>query len=920
MPLVGDLIKDPDFKKEMPEVQDEIFRRVASGDEEFQKLPKDAKEIIRSRLLGSSAGKAGTSHPISPYVVNQFKVGMAGMAGMAALPVDASRQIGQFVTQASDPAHPEIQTALDVKYDQPFKVTQNVVGAVSHALGAKPMPVPLDEYGRPSKSAEYLGKIAEFTGASLLPSSASVAMSARPLLAAGVEAGGAALSASSSVEGGELGKEYLPGRYGKEIGEFAGSLLGPGLLAKGAQLSGRGIGAGAAKVGISGGIAPEAQRNAGQALAITELRNSMYPDERTAAQTKANLEQAAQLQKDIPGFNPTLGQATGAPGVIALERNVSSKNAEVFAESQARKTSNELALQAFKEGKFPQADGSPMAAVALRFRGISASLLNAQNKIEDQIREYGARFDRSFNAEDGKRLDELYMQLRKNVKAQADQKYASVYKIADDAGLRIDMNDVGDMISKLKVSDPAAFDRDVIPGSFQEVVNRYTTKTKPGRDLVTTTGKKIRVEGAQSVPPEGASFQELHSLYKRTFRDYGRARDDQTKNYISQLQGMLKSKLDSFEKEGPVGEVMSNLTQEFKAANAFYRNNYASVFKEGLGGRIAEKSVFSDMMPDEQLVRSLIFKPDNETNMAQFFEIYGDNPEARQLLRNGVLDVFSRESGVLERGEVTRNAVSKFKAKYGRALDFVPEMNGVFDQIDATTTMLLNRRAEIQQQRKMLDKTIVADVAAKTGIRDEPEQILNKAIQDRRYMQALVMRGNMNETQRKALARSIADKVGEQKDPWQYLQDNAETIKPAMDMLGKDHWSNLQKLAQAKMIAERVPEVGSVGERTLQDIGTRLLGTPVRSIFSQGRAAAQGRQSRPYMLIDLGGKYIYKIKMEEADRVLREALYDTNLAAALAKVDVATPSAGANINLKHHLMAHGVRVLSATAADRYVNQ
>jgi hypothetical protein len=927
---VTDLLDDQDFRQQAPEVQDGIFRQYAAEDKEFQKQPKEVQAGVRSRILGVSSGKAGLSAPVMPYAINQGKAGLAGTIGaVAGFPIDIGRGAAQSVYQAA--TDPTVRAPWQIKLTDPLKYTKAITGAVAKPLGVESKPIPLDEYGRPSKSAEYIGKFAEFTGASLIPGGGVVGMAARrglgpALAAAGTEVGIAGFSALDTVHGKQLGERYL-GPYvggretGGQIGELIGAATGPVMMAKGVEYLGRGAGKVASMTGATQ-LMPDAQRSAGKALAIDELRNSMYPDVRTAEQTKANLEESAQLQQQIPGFNPTLGQATNAPGVIELEKKVGSRNAEAFAEAEARKGANEVALEAFRTKAFPSGEGSPVQAAALRYRGISAGLLTSQNKIEDQIRALNGAIDRSFTPEMGKRLDDLYMDLRKNVKTQAEQKYASVYKIADDNGVRIEMSDIGNFINKLKTSDPAAFNRDVIPGSFQEVIDRYSTKSTPGRSLVTSTGKKIRVEQGQEIPPGQASFQELHSLYKRTFRDYGRARDDQTRNYIKQLQDALKSKLDNFERSGPVGEVMSNLTEEFKAANEFYRKNYASVFKSGLGDDIARKSVFSGTTPDERLVRDLIFKPDNEVRMGEFFQIYGDNPEARKLLNNGVMDVFAREikaSG----GEITPAAVKRFQQRYSRALEYVPDMQKTFSNVQNTIEGYVARRAEVQQQRKMLDRTVLSDIAEKSGARQDPQAILNLAIKDRQYMLALLNKGKLGEEERKSLSRSIADKVSEQKDPYQFLLDNQETLKPAMITLGgSEHWANLERMAKAQKIMNRVPDVGNIGEKTLQDIGKKLIGTPVNSIFSQSRAAAQGRQSKPYMFLDMGGKYIFKIKSEEADRVLREAIYDPDLLSALSKVDVPVGeiSKQSIINVKHHLMSHGVRVLSATAADRYLNQ
>ncbi len=441
-----------------------------------------------------------------------------------------------------------------------------------------------------------------------------------------------------------------------------------------------------------------------------------------------------------------------------------------------------------------------------------------------------------------------------------------------------------------------------MPQTFAAVQQAVSKYKAPAPAVLDTQGN------TRTAPETQVPFEALHSIQKRINADMGAARasGDYQKVWLTgQLKDMVDAKVAAFE-----GPQFGDVAQKLRAANQFYANKYQPVFNEGLGGRIGPSAVgkFGETTQDADIVRKLIFNNENPKGIEDFFNIYGNNQQASSLLRNGVMDMFTK--AVVRDGEIKPALVESFMRQHGQQLDMLPSLKANLKSVDTANDALLARRAAIEDQQKALSQSIIAKVANT----EDPSATITKALMDERAMRVLASNAARVPNGPQALGRSIADAIMQQKDPVTFLRENASIIKPALDKIGPDQFNNLVTLAGGAQIAGRVKAPQSVELEKLKDIGEATTGTSVKGLFSRLMNVEKGYMSGSYAALDVGGRYVYKIKAEEARRLMEAAIYDPEMARALLTLQ--KPSPPAFNNMKAHAFAHGVRVMSVASEDQ----
>lgn len=848
---------------------------------------------------GGSIPKPITPAPMGEFLWDKFKGGLATTPALLA-------SAGDLVTSGLNVGQ-ELIHKIAPDYVAPANFHRFSGAALENAKGAmavEDLPEPTDNYGKPSKSNEYLGALANFAGASVLPGVGVVSAAERKLMAALVETGITGLSATSSVEGKEIGRNLavkygLDPERGAQIGEFFGSLMGPTLVAGAAK----GIEKATAKTGQvitdktgMTGISKDAQERAGKMMAVKQVREALDSN----LSSKANLSEAVDLQQKIPGFNPTLGRASGAPGVVAIEENITRQNPQSLAKAAQREAENTAAVDAYKAEKFPASDVSPTQPAKNLYQAKAADYeksLDATNKEINNL----ARRPSEDNAAIGEQLRALRNKAQTAAKGVKDQKYADVYDAANNAGLKAPVDDVQRLMIDVAGSDAnAALKMPGVYAALKGAINKYKPQDA-GPRIVDTSGKPL------GTPPSTTTevpFEALHSMKKVASGERNAAAaagDATTARLIGQVEDVITAKLKKF--EGPeYGDVAAKL----RDANKFYSTKYQPVFNEGLGGRMGPyaRTKYGEITQDGDIVRKLVFNPENRRGASEFFDIYGNSPEAHSLLRNGVSDMFTK--AVVRDGEIKPALVESFMRQHESQFNLMPALKREFSNIDSLNDALLSRRQSIESQRNMLDKTVVAKIAKN----DNPYEVINKALTDRKSMMALVANAANTKGGSDAVASAIARAVAEKDNPYKFLLENESTLRNGLAPLGKQHFDNLVTLAKAQEVSGRVRTPSHVEIDKLNDIGTETVGTPVKGLLSRAyNVNRMGGPSAKYVLADVGGRFIYKIKTEEAMKLMEQAIYDPKMAKALLELE-ANPSVAKFNEIKNHSFSHGVRITS----------
>jgi hypothetical protein len=182
----------------------------------------------------------------------------------------------------------------------------------------------------------------------------------------------------------------------------------------------------------------------------------------------------------------------------------------------------------------------------------------------------------------------------------------------------------------------------------------------------------------------------------------------------------------------------------------------------------------------------------------------------------------------------------------------------------------------------MMDRTYLAKVAQSSN----PEALISKALSDTKdgpkTLKALMV-GATSQESKQSIARAIVDSVLKKGEGPDYLMQHEAALKPVLDQLGQGHWANLKAIAEAQGIAARVKAPTSVELSKLQDIGEKTIGTSAKSILSKWMAAEQGRISKPYAISDIAGRWLYKARTDDLNKMREAAVFDPDLAGLMAK-------------------------------------
>lgn len=771
----------------------------------------------------------------SEYILNETKRGLIDLLSTPGLAVDAAAEI---VNTATELFRDEIPEIVD-----PRLGTEDIRKMLEDISFTK-------DYEPPSDEARYSGSIARY-GAPAIVSGPFIAgiqgltklEKARAIL---TEAASALTGGVGAEVGADVAEEM---GYDPETGRMLGGIVGTTAPLPAQQALSTGISR------LKGMRSKEFQRQMGRAKVAAQLEAEIgaFPD------AQKNLQRYKELSENIPGWSVSTGRATGAPGIISLERHLGEKSADYLEYAIKSDRQATTALQAKIAKDFPDVGHAIPKTVGKTYTRVSNKLKTDLDRTIRQHEQLGNRYVTQPSDAIGERLKELKTQAEESARGIKNMKYDALYAKADELGVSDNVTDIYDYVEKTVKQDEARFQGPNMPGVFDQILREFKAEQSP---ILSAKGQPLKAD-------KEASFKKLHSLMKRASFEYEAAKrgnDPTLTKYLGDLKTKLQSHVDNYA-DPKFGEVSTML----KDANNFYRNEYQKVFKQGAGAKLTNFNKYGDTTPDEEVVRRVFLG--RKQGLKDFFKIYGDSEEAHQLLKDGVLDVFHKAAVV--DGKIIESRVHTFNKKYANMLNELPEVKAIIGDSVKLNQELIGRQATLRNKITALNGSTVKRLANVEDV----DRLLERAMKNPKEMKTLTQLMSKEKNGVQALAHSVAVKIIDQKDPYQYFLDNKETLTPVLNRLAPGHAKNLSDIAEATSIMKRseVPTKVSVSMRP-RDIAEETIGTTFKSIFSQARAVSQGRVSQEYVMSDIGGKFLFTIKQREAERLLNVALYDPQLA------------------------------------------
>ena len=726
----------------------------------------------------------------------------------------------------------------------------------------------------PDAPTKYLGNVAEFAGSSVVPSGLVVGAAKKVIPAALGEAAAITGGGVISQLGGDIAES---GGHNRAWGEIPGGIAG----ATGAY----GIAAGTKLGGAAEAGGKALTNKAGKQIGEIVKAENLQPKLDASMDVAKHIESVT----GIP-FEPTLAGRTKSGFVSDLEQKVLGRDVGAAERAISKNTQNVSAVHKFMDETMPS--GEPLQRTA--GKTVTTATLNldqAATKLAAERASVAGKTSGKSQQAVGQELDVMRAAKKNEVKTELSTRLGGIYDEAKSNNITSNMDDVVDLVNNIKTKEGNAFQS--MPPVFRDISTKYGEAEK---SLVDIAGKPLT--------KQVASFEELHSLWKETNRQLvaSKGLPDQTQTYyLGQLKDALSKKISQIES----GE--GKFSADFRQWNKDY-SGYAKTFKEGIGGKMSNIGKFGETMTKEKIVRNF-FSP---TGIDDFNRIYKNDPLAKQLLTDGILDRFAQSVGIKITGEINPKTSATFLKNNAEALSKMPVLMAKLSDSTKATELLLEKGARIEKAKTDLSKGILAQIAKV----DDVTPVIAKALTDKKAFRQLMTTGAEG---RKSVIHALSSSIPEaaQKSKMtisEFMAKNEANLKPILDAYGKEHYKNVKTAMEGMdmILAGKPPTHPALTQFNVDPIAA-LTGTTMPSLISQYRATMITRQSSPtHMVSSMMSRFWAKTIGANAEKMQEYLLTNPQAAKDFASATKATKSTALSNKISNHALAAGARSTTAS--------
>lgn len=634
-------------------------------------------------------------------------------------------------------------------------------------------------------------------------------------------------------EGAQLGHESgVPG------GETLGAMAAAGAPALrhgssmfwGAKLAAKGVGAIADRVGpYVTDMLPErftsdgmrAAAAAKRAAAAEKSVGSEIAPVLKDAGAQAEMARSAELQDQIPGFNPTLAKASADPVLLSQQaKQEANASGSSLREWQALHGDNAKAIRDFADAQVPPVPGTPHPEDVVA-KTAGARVSSANQRIDQQMADTQGKI------------------------AQTSESLPTV-----------DRAEAGTQLRQIRSAEQDAADNEV---------NRL-------RGNIAAPDQTIKVGDTEMTVK--AALDRRAAINQET-RDYQSA----TSRNVQDVQRMRALDAERQTLDGAIEAVNMPGMSEYRN---YYKNDYAPRFLEGASrdvGRYSQTGYDKNLVAAEN-VPSKFFGPNNVSAAKQFNKVYGDTPEVRQIMTDHALDTLRQEAVDPATGLLREGGVDRWTNRYGRVLNEMPWIKDAVSAKDPAA--LYGRLGDLKaRQAAVADTTLSKQLGNEPGktidnaIGDwrvartlkntvdsggpEAQQALTRAVWERALGAG-----------EKGAALYDAKAIG----------DFLDTNKRSVDiLLSPDHVKSLRTIIDATKIEGRLPAPkGATPDSNAFDQVKELTGTSVETGLTTMTTLARGRSSPVYEVTRLIGNAYRNFSEKELQAAWKEALTNPQVA------------------------------------------
>jgi hypothetical protein len=617
---------------------------------------------------------------------------------------------------------------------------------------------------------------------------------------------------------------------------------------------------------------------------IEQFRNSALGKEFSKAlssQPNAAIfaKEAKEAADKIADFKPNMAMTTGS-SAIADAGIAAAKRSDYVAMSIA--TSQAQALRALNlYGESMITSGSKTAKQVVD-EITKSDLYKATKELEANQGKWTELHERLtsgdfFTKQDGEALIALRNSAAQSVQKSFEAQYKGLYKMADEAGFKMNLGDFYSDILKIEAAPgnvatrmPATYgflknrinklsDVDKKKGEIADLQDRMSRSDGKQASLLQNRIRSLRqeiqgAEGAAAVVP--ATFEEAHSFYKAINDDLYNA--TLSANDARLLKGV---------KDDMIGRMKASnegVYSIFDDINKTYKANYTDVFRKGAAGRMVNETKFGLQTPEQDALKSYIGR--GAQGRDEFKRVYGNDETAGQLVEQGIADTFA---SYVKDKQLTPDLVKRFVAQHKDFLEGFPNVQKSFSSIETAAATLEKRADELAATKNNILTAQVKTLLNST----EPEKVLLQNVKSQDFMNRIQTMSKQNPEAAQAFAYEYGE-ILKNMDPAkasQFLIDHQKELKPIFDAFDPKLYDKLATLSLGKQVYERGWSKAQYGMKIEPDAMKRAIGIDTPGFWNKMWALSAGKVGNVWNTLYVGSKFFGAKKLERWDHVIGDA-------------------------------------------------
>jgi len=632
-----------------------------------------------------------------------------------------------------------------------------------------------------SRGAEIAGRYVRDLSAAAVPGAGIASKAASPLASLGTQG---ILSVFAST-GGETGRTLAPEPY-KDVADMSGMMLGG--VAVPAVIANR-----MAAVNALRDVTKPTQVNR---MADQYVKGQIEGGVRAYPGAAQNLDDAARIERQIPGLKYRVGQASGVPSLVDMERRVATAGPEHFNRRILQDQAQQAAIRAEAERRLPLLAGKNDVAAQLAKAQVDRRSL-AEALPESAADDVG-RLLRSTRQSMKGRYDQI-----------ASQKFSAPVEEAQKLNVRL--NPEGLLTKSLEIlNNPILeFDATNAPAIAQKI--RGLDMLDEGPRILSASGKPLWREVAKPI-----TFDQLKAMREAVNQDIAREAGSSHPNARQRLRALvdIRGEIDRTAQQAP-----ESVRKLWTDATTWYRDVYAPKFLRGINLRQSMKDMTGEMKIADEKLAAQYFKPLGTTPMKRFIDLYGDNPRAMKEMESHILDTY-RKNAVRD-GVIDPSRHEAFMRNYGGPLKQLPETAANLKSLSKASSLLAERELQLANAQKVLSQGQLNALKF--------EALPDSGLDPRKVNAFLGKNGD-------SFAESISSVYGKK--------------------VADDHLKNLREIVKAAEIADRgrLPDAATPRQDLSPVSLSSGFGFTGRTVFSMIRAVTTGRTSGEDVAYTLGAQ------------------------------------------------------------------